>query len=389
MLSLFILLIITFKKRYLFSPWTITLGVWFVELYLYLVANHGLNESRGYFEFGLILWITSFCIASFISYSLFLQKKSLHNQIIVSQYNKKIFNIMFCLAIVCVPISAYLTYKYVTTHALSDNIFFDLRKNATNEEKGIELLKYVSYVALVPLLAICNAKVINWKKFIILFSLNIVLALTTMAKTSLFTVIISSIFILVNNKKVKPTVFLYVFGLFIVLTIAFNGIRSFSGDINAVDINSVLYTYILSPIPAFDYMADKITITYDGSNTFRFFFALVKSFGADVTVQNTVQDFVLIPTPTNVFTIFWQYYKDFGYFGIFIFGIFNGFIYGYVYSQINLRPSMKLFYSYLVVTLFLQFFNEIFWVTLSIVVQIYILSNLIYLNMNKKHNVHE
>jgi oligosaccharide repeat unit polymerase len=289
---------------------------------------------------------------------------------------------MFILSVIFVPVALYYTYKFVTTNALSDNIFFNLRYYATDTHGAPEVLKYISYIALIPLLAECNREHINKKRVILLFCLNILLGLSSMAKGALFTTIIASVFILSYNGKVSKFIFAYIFIGFISLTILFNNLRSFSGDAGANQAD-VISIYLLSPIPAFDTAANLHQISYDGSSTFRFFFQVLQSCGFDIDVKPTVQEFINVPLPTNVYTIFYQYYLDFGYIGILIFGIINGWIYGYVYGKMNESPSLKLFYSYLFVSLCLQFFNEIFWVVFSIVIQIFVWSKLIYQGTRK------
>ncbi len=362
------------RKKHLYSPWSITLIVWTVLIALFLFLNHGLYPTTGYFETSVLLWVTSFCFSSLISFLIFKNNSKPK----YSNYNQTAFRIMYWIAIICIPLSAYLTYKYVMANALSDNIFFNLRYNATSRTNDDSILKYTSFIALIPLLAECNTKNINKKKLILLYVLNILLALTSMAKTALFTIIISSIFILIYNKKIKSITFIYVFAFFIFLTILFQGLRSFSGDIDSIEIEKTLSTYVLSPISAFDLAARSTDFTLDGSNTFRFFYKIAELIGFNVEAKDTIQEFVKVPTPTNVYTIFYQYYCDFGNIGIIILGLINGFIYGSVYALINSKPYIKLFYSYLVVTLFLQFFNELFWVVFSSVIQIGLLSYLIY-----------
>jgi oligosaccharide repeat unit polymerase len=365
------------KKDNIFSPWSVTLAVWIVEITLFVTLNHGLFPTTGNFETGVFSWVVPFCVTSYFAYK---QVKS-NTPIRPHEYNKRIFNIMLILSVLFVPIALYTTYKFVMANALSDNLFFNLRYYA-NKDETESPLKYIAHVALIPLLAECNRLSINKKRFILLFLLNILLGLSSMAKTSLFTVIITTCFILTYNGKIKKSIFVYIFLGFIGLCVVFSGLRSYSGD-SEEDTSGVIATYLLSPIAAFDKAAFIHHIQYDGSSTFRFFYQLMKSLGANVDVKRTVQEFILIPTPTNVYTIFYQYYLDFGYIGIVVFGIIDGLIYGYVYGKINDSPSYKLFYAYLFVSLCLQFFNEIFFVTFSIVIQIFVLSYIVYYNTRK------
>jgi oligosaccharide repeat unit polymerase len=366
------------RKNTVFSPWSVTLIVWIVEITLFITQEHGLYPTTGNFEMAVFLWVMSFCLSSYIAFC----RTRKGSTIQPHACNKKVYNVMFILAVICVPLSLYYTYKFVTANALSDNIFFNLRYYATDSHDAPSFLKYTTYIALIPLLAECNSPQINKLRLLLLFCLNIMLGLATMAKTALFTTIISTVFVLSYNGKISKAVFGYVFIGFIALTILFNNIRSFSGDAGGDDAD-VISVYLLSPIPAFDTAVNLHHVSYDGSSTFRFFYQFAKSCGFDVEAKRTVQEFVRVPMMTNVYTIFYQYYLDFGYIGILIFGLVNGWIYGRVYAKINECPHLKLFYAYLFVSLCLQFFNEVFWVVFSIVIQVFILSKIIYSGTRK------
>jgi oligosaccharide repeat unit polymerase len=357
--------------------------VWIVEITLFITQDHGLYPTQGNFEIAVLMWVVPFSLTSYLAYIGVKSRKPIQTH----EYNKAVFNIMFALSVIFVPVALYYTYTFATTNALSDNIFFNLRQYATDTHGAPEVLKYISYISLIPLLAECNREHINKKRAILLFCMNILLGLSTMAKTSLFTTIISSVFILVYNGKVSKSVFGYVFVGFIALTVLFSSIRSFSGEIDTSNQADVISVYLLSPVSAFDNAVNLHEVSYDGSSTFRFFYQVLHSCGFDVDVKGTVQEFILVPLSTNVYTVFYQYYLDFGYFGILLFGVIDGWIYGYVYGKMNETPSLKLFYSYLFVSLCLQFFNEIFWVVFSIVVQIFILSKFIYWG-TRKINIH-
>lgn len=373
------------KRKTLYSPWSITLLVWTLEITLYLSLDHGLYATKGFFELALICWLVPFVLSSYFICSILRGKKTIEP--IMSNYNPIVFKGMFILTVIFVPISAYLTYQYASTLGLSNNIFFNLRYTANQGDYDSGILKYISFIALVPLLAQCNAPIINKSRLALIFILNIILSLTTMAKTSLFIAIVGSILILIWNNRIKPRVLIIVFALFLGLTILFSVIRSNTMDYNNADFSQTLSVYTLSPLVAFDQEASMTSdYNYQGIKTLRFFYQLTKSLGFDVEVDNTVQPFVKVPYSTNVYTVFYQYFKDFGYLGIVLFAIIDGFIYGYIYSRINQNPVFKIIYAYCAVSLFLQFFNEIFWVTASIVIQICILSYLIYYHYGKFKN---
>lgn len=378
--GLLLLDIILIKRNTVFAPWSITLLVWTVELFMYVTVDHGLDSTVGWFELALFLWITSFVSSSYFVAS----NLPIKNGIVPvkTEYNNKIFKWMFIIAILLVPITVYKTYSYAMANGPTDNVFFNLRYTATqDEEYDAGIFKYVSYIAIVALYAECNSAKINKIKLCILYILSGLLAFSTMAKTTLFVSLIGSFLILIWNRKVKTRILGVLMVLFLGLTVIFSGLRSSSGDTENVDAAKILSVYTLSPIVAFDKEADNThNHNLGGEKTFRFFYQVANKLGVNVDVDNTVQPFINVPYSTNVYTIFYQYYKDFGFLGIFIFGLINGFIYSFIYSKINIKPAFRIMYAYCAVTLILQFFNEIFWVTFSIVIQVWVLSLLVYYN---------
>lgn len=375
---LFILLMsaIFINRTNIFSPWSLSLIIWFIEIISYVILDHGLYLTTGNLELAIFLWLISFCFSSILIYT----KTNRNKHCIRINYNKYSYNTMFIIAIICVPLSAYLTYKYVMTYGITDNIFFNIRYKTSQAEEESSILQYTTFIALIPLLAECNSPKINKKNLIILYILNIILAITSMAKISLFFITISSLFILVYNKRMKIHSFFYVFIFFIILTIIVSGLKKYSGNISEVDGKNILIVYLLSPLVAFDQMAISTSPDYSGIHTFRFFFQILNSLGLTSVQSDSIQEFVSVPYMTNVYTALCQYYKDFGFIGIIIMGSINGLIYGWTYAKINAQPYYKLFYAYLVATLLLQFFDELFWVRLSMVIQIFILSYIIYWN---------
>jgi oligosaccharide repeat unit polymerase len=83
------------------------------------------------------------------------------------------------------------------------------------------------------------------------------------------------------------------------------------------------------------------------------------------------QDFVPCPVPINVATAMSPYFKDFGYVGVLIFGIIVGFVTGATYKLAQSGQNiMKMLYAYFLITLALQFFDELLFVGLSSLFQI-------------------
>ncbi|MCC8069839.1 MAG: oligosaccharide repeat unit polymerase, partial [Ruminococcus sp.] len=148
--------------------------------------------------------------------------------------------------------------------------------------------------------------------------------------------------------------------------------------------------YILSPSVAFETLTPE-SGEYWGANTFPFFYILlnhISDFNYDIVLK--LKEFVYVPLPTNVYTIMQPYYEDFGFVGVFIFGIINGSFIGFIYRRaIKGKPISKCLYVYLLQILILQFFQENLFVSLSVLIQILFWSYLLVGNLSffkiKKH----
>ena len=72
-----------------------------------------------------------------------------------------------------------------------------------------------------------------------------------------------------------------------------------------------------------------------------------------------VQDFVFVPIPTNIYTIFQPFFEDFKYRGIAFFALIYGTFSGWIYRLYQNGSAMgKAIYTYLVYILVLQFYQE-------------------------------
>lgn len=128
--------------------------------------------------------------------------------------------------------------------------------------------------------------------------------------------------------------------------------------------------YVLSPSVAFEWTQEKLTDQF-GSFTFAFFYAFASKLGLGTYyVQKQLQDFVWVPIPTNVYTVFQPYFEDFGYRGIALFASLWGVITGWIYRLCkNGNVLAKCIYAYIVFALVMQFFQESLIVNLSYVIQ--------------------
>ena len=89
-------------------------------------------------------------------------------------------------------------------------------------------------------------------------------------------------------------------------------------------------------------------------------------------MKNTVLDYVNVPTPTNVYTILYPFYKDFGYWGIGIFGLLYGAMYNTLHRGYIFRNGMcVILYAIILPYLFSEFLGEFIFTNFSSHLQIF------------------
>lgn len=125
------------------------------------------------------------------------------------------------------------------------------------------------------------------------------------------------------------------------------------------DYLSFIQIYLLSPMAAFDsVLTGDMIVKSDifGEFTFNAFTRLFYGNNNDLF---SLERWAYVPLPTNVYTIMFDYYVDFGYCGILFFSIFMGAFFGYFYSFYRRNIScFCLLYPFLFFLLVIQFFHN-------------------------------
>lgn len=194
---------------------------------------------------------------------------------------------------------------------------------------------------------------------------------------------LSSIYVLYEKKKIRlGSIFMWA----VVLLVCFYGINILRRPENATNEMTFLdffSIYVLSPSVAFEWAQEKLTNQF-GTYSFAFFYAFASKLGlGSFYVQKQLQDFVYVPIPTNVYTVFQPYFEDFGYKGVAFFASVWGVLYGWIYRMVkNGNPLAKCMYAYMVYALVMQFYQESLFVNLSLVIQYMVVFILL-----MKHNV--
>ena len=165
-----------------------------------------------------------------------------------------------------------------------------------------------------------------------------------------------------SEKKIIRTRSIAVFGVILILVFyVFNLARAgedsdYQKEETLLDFFAM---YVLSPPVAFCQLMPEV-IPQFGTNTFETIYLFLERLGIpDIVVKNKLQEFVWVPIPTNVYTIFQPFYIDFGYKGIAFFAAIYGCVSGWLYRLYKQGNSTACcLYAYGVYVLVLQFYQE-------------------------------
>lgn len=359
----FLCLILSFygyrKDGKIINPLFIMPVIWGVFLLLYKIIPHKLYELQEQFLFSLLLWVVSFLVGGYIIQGK-TQKIVGQNSIDHSLYSKFIFSFLFYLVLFLAPLTVFI----LITEAMKvgfEYFFLKLRMINTGIDEddtfSLGILAYVFNLANVVLLLFTfyKEKVSNLKYYIVLV-LAIILGLITLARTSLVVLLLSIFVILYFKKLLKPKHYLYGFAIFFLFLFVITFLREFhESNSSALD---ELQIYLFAGMPAFDTIDYKLQEQF-GSYTFRFIYAVANAFGGNYVVEKTILPYATVPTLTNVYTVMFPFFKDFGYYGIAFFGFLYGLVINLIYKIASTQNSLAILgYSIIFPILLLQFFGE-------------------------------
>ena len=358
------------KTKEPMSPWVITPAIWAVIMFMYIFVRKELYSLSPDFIPGLALWVCGLTFSSYLVYKLCPS----YTKPSWTQYEKHV-DLLTLMALILVPLAVIKAIQHAMIMASPDELMLSLREQAiTPEENQLGFVKYFVYIVNVLLMIELNRDKINKVRLTLVIMLCVLFFVATMSKTTLLTYIFSGLYILYANKKVslKP-VFFFVLFLIAMVPIMYIMRGTDETQTDSETVVNLLIIYILSSIVAFDYLVPCSTSQW-GEITLRPFYSILHGMGFNVNVVDTIQSFVLVPLPTNVYTCIAPFYQDFGFAGIFWFAIIEGCIVGCIYKLSKTGCNiMKYLYAFIFTLLMTQFFDEAFFQSISAILQTLIL----------------
>lgn len=369
-----------FKIGDAFSPWSITTSVWTGILLLYQFYKSNLDLLSDQFYTCLIIWIPILIISSMLTYYAFPSASAPVDKRQDFMVNKSFLSFWLIISLVCTPIYLYNIYKLVSMFS-PDDLFVNLRLIA-NEEKSLGeegLLKYVSSINK-ALFIVCIWRIphINKWQFVVVLLANILCAVAIMEKTFMFFLIFISFFVLYEKRYIKMRTVLFSCLGIIFFFYGVNVLRNTTDTNEYKTMSEFLGTYILSPSVAFGKVQERLTDQF-GTRSLTFLYSFLSKTGfGHYEIVPKLQEFVMVPIPTNVYTVFQPFFEDFGYKGIAFFSSIYGFFSGWLYRQCRNGVAIGSYlYTYIVFVLLLQFFQENLIISLSDMLQYTIIFMLI------------
>lgn len=358
--------------RDIFAPWFITVAIWLVVLGSLKLSGDLLYPISDQFRYCLIIWIAVFCSSSLLTFKLMPEINAdlpnAHEGIPVS---KVVFNVFYVITLIITPLYVYKIIQIVSQFDSTD-MLANIRILALYGDNNWGFLRY-SYVINHVLLAIALWQYPNLSKLKLatIFVAMLLSAFAIMEKGTLFYTFIATAYVLYERKIIRVRSLLIGAFALVMLFFFINIVRTLEADSGgeSSSLLDFIGMYVLSPVIAFGTISEDITMQF-GSHSFNIIYLFLERFGADVVVYDKIQEFVYVPIPTNVYTIFQPFFEDFGYSGILVFGLAYGFLCGMIYRLMrNGSGSAKCIYTYIVYVLVLQFFQEIIMLNLVLFIQ--------------------
>ena len=351
-----------FKIGDTFSPWTITTAVWLAIVVMFQFQGDLLYPLGDQFYTCLALWVPLFCASALITYHVLPRSNADAGTIAQSPpISTVVFNTLYVISMVITPLYLYKIIQVVTMFDTAD-MLSNIRLLAVYGDESYGFLNY-SYVMNQVLIVVGlwrYPKIPLWQLLTIITA-GLMSAFAIMEKGMLFFLFLSVLFVLYEKGVIKIRSIILSLATIVLLFFVINSARSFTEDADpndAIPFLDFFAIYVLSPSVAFEQVTEDLTPLF-GSHTFATIYLFLNRFGGDYELNSKLQEFVWVPLPTNVFTVFQPFFEDFKYRGVAFFAVFYGFFSGWCYRLMRNGSGVgKCLYVYVVYVLVLQFFQE-------------------------------
>lgn len=218
---------------------------------------------------------------------------------------------------------------------------------------------------------------------VVLWLWMLLYAVATMGKFAILTPVFVWLVINGLQGKVKSSQLLKTITVLFFVMLLIHVVRS--GEESEFNLGEMLSIYIYSPIIALGYYNIDSSMPY-GSYVFRFIYAVGNYFGMATKPADVIMPYVNVPWETNVYTVLFPFYHDFGYSGVFLFSAFFGLFFAIIFLLYARFSNLYLMlFSAFVTLIFSQFIVEGFFSVFSMNLQIFLYVLFVYLISVKRN----
>ena len=361
-MAILLVAFLAFRIGDLFAPWTITTAIWLAILVMFQFQGNLLYPLGQQFYTCLLLWMPIFCLSALITYYVLPDRSDDGKRSSsIPKMNRSIFNALYVISMVITPLYLYQIMKVVMIFDSSD-MLSNLRILAVYGDESYGFLNY-SYVLNQVLLVVAiwqYPKVPLWQVLTIVLA-SMMSAFAIMEKGMLFFLFAALLFILYEKRVIRMRSIVFSILAIVLLFFVINLARDYKEDAEpgeAMTFLDFFAIYVLSPSVAFERVTEDLSTQF-GSHTFQTVYLFLNRFGGEYEVNIKLQEFVWVPLPTNVYTVFQPFFQDFSYAGVALFAMVYGLYSGYTYRLMRNGSGVgKCLYAFMVYVLALQFFQE-------------------------------
>ncbi|MEA4967759.1 MAG: O-antigen polymerase [Bacteroidaceae bacterium] len=391
-LLLFILAFIGYyKAKNYITPEVLSPASWGLVLLLYLTVDHGMYNISDKTLFIIALWNIS--LLTGIYFVRYTNIVTIKNKKYTTEFNYSIRKLYYLITIFGFFPTLYIIYKQATS-INAGNLFFNLRMVNTGiieSEYSLGIFEYIITFAfvsyMIELFTYIKSK--NKKRVIILFIINFIFAISTMAKTTFLFLFLSTLIVVAYNRKVsiKGIIITLLVIFFLMNSIQFLRTDTGDGTDNKREgVTNMFNTYVFGGIVALDQIVNSsMKSKNEGQNSLVFIDNVKSKIGLRDKVPkeyvNSIayEGYFYTPYPTNVYTVIGPFWLDYSYKGVIVFSFIIGLFAGYFYKLAVRGVSWGIILNaYFLCVLILQFFGEYIFTNMSYLLQLIILCFIAY-----------
>ena len=378
----FLVFIINYEvmKKKLMQPSVLFSFLWFVIILCHFIFRFTLLEELAPLKTStfliLFIGVVAFSFGSFIQTTIW-QKNELAGAVQVRENIRLSLPLRyFLIAIVLVALPFYIKASYKMFLASQvESFFIGLRTELLYGDEDIGPLRYMgtfSYIVLAINLVAFFKNRTKLNTFLLVTSILLSISYAILATGRLLYFMLLAIyagiaFIFNENFSVKRILRLMaifmIFFIFMGIIYGKGGNTESSLGQNLRPAAKVTAVYMVASLNSLNYdLNHQFSISYSGNNSLRFFTKLFQQLHImpNANVADILQEFVLIPYPTNVYTIYNKYIRDFGKFYAWIMVFLYGFLHSYLYNKAVATRQIRfgLYYAVMLFPLLISFFDD-------------------------------